>query len=72
MSQESLSIPQNSLLEILKFQPESVPIQLFDSLFVNYDSSPLTENERNEIAGARGEYSSGETIQKKLIENYVI
>lgn len=62
MPHESLSIPQKSLLEILKFQPESVLIQLFDSLFVNSDSSPLTEDERNEIAEAKVEYSSGETI----------
>jgi len=65
MVQECLTIPQNSLLDILKFQPESVLIQLFDSLMVNSDSSPLTDEEKIEIDLAKAEYYNGETISWK-------
>ncbi len=65
MMQECLTIPQNSLYEILKFQPESVIIQLFDKLMINSDSSPLTEEEKIEIASAKTEFYNGETIEWK-------
>ena len=65
MVQECLTIPQNSLYDILKFQPESVLIQLFDSLMVNSDSSPLTDEEKIEIDSAKAEYYNGETISWK-------
>ena len=65
MGQESLSIPQNSLLEILKYQPESVLIELFDSLIINSDTNPLTNEERIEIAQAKTDYNNGDTIKWK-------
>jgi hypothetical protein len=63
MAQESLTIPQNSLLEMLRFQPESVLIRLFDNLLVKSDSSRLTDEEKNDIEQAKSEYYNGETIQ---------
>lgn len=62
MEQECLTIPQNSLMEMLKFQPESVLIQLFDNLIVNSDSSPLSDEERSEIDSAKSEFNNGKTI----------
>ncbi len=65
MPQNSLKIPQKSLLDILRFQPESVLIQLFDSLLVKSDSAPLTKEEKSDIEQAKSEYYKGETIQWK-------
>jgi len=65
MSHESLSIPQESLLDILKFQPESVLIELFDSLIVHSESYLLTNDEKIEIELAKEEYQNGETISWK-------
>ena len=58
-------IPQDSLLEILKLQPESVLIQLFDKLIISPETSPLTDEEKLEIQQAKEEYAKGETIAWK-------
>lgn len=62
MENGSILIPQNSLLEILKFQPESVLIHLFDILMIHSDTSPLTTEEKIYIESALEEYSNGETV----------
>jgi hypothetical protein len=62
MEQECLTIPQSTLLEMLKFQPESVLIKLFDDLFIRSDTSPLSNEEKNDIATAISDYNKGETI----------
>jgi hypothetical protein len=65
MKQDAIMIPQNSLWEILKYQPESLLIELFDKLIISSDSSPLSAEEKVEIADAKVEYSIGETITWK-------
>ena len=65
MEQDCLMIPQNSLLDILKFQPESVLIKLFDELIISSDNSPLTDEEKYDIEMAKDEYLKGETINWK-------
>ncbi len=62
MEQDCITIPQNSLLDILKYQPESVLIDIFDKLMINSDTSPLTNEERLDIVEAKKEYLNGETI----------
>lgn len=63
--QENITIPQNSLFEMLKFQPESILIDLFDNLLVSSDSSPLTNEEKKEIELAKSEFLNKETIRWK-------
>ncbi len=62
MQQENLTIPKESLREILKAQPESVLFELFESLMVSSDTSPLSEEERTDLEKGREEYHRGETI----------
>ena len=62
MAHESLSIPQETLLDILKFQPESVLIELFDNLIVSSEMYPLTNEEKIEIEHAKEEFQNGKTI----------
>lgn len=62
MQEENLTIPKESLKEILKAQPESVIIELFENLMVSSDTTPLTEEERADLETAREEYYKGETI----------
>lgn len=62
MEKENLTIPKESLREILKAQPESVIVELFESLMVSSDTSPLTEEERTDLETGREEYYKGETI----------
>lgn len=62
MARDCIMIPQDSLLEILKFQPESVLIKLFDNLIISSDDSPLTDEEKLDIEKGKEEYLKGETI----------
>ena len=62
---ETEDISQDTLLELLKSQPEPILIQLFDQLIVSSDTSPLTDEERVEIENAKKEYYNGETIKWK-------
>jgi hypothetical protein len=65
MVQDCITIPQNSLMDILRYQPESVLIELFDKLLISSDTSPLTEEEKIDISNAKQEYYNGETIAWK-------
>ncbi len=65
MTQDCIEIPQDSLLDILKYQPESILIELFDKLLISYDTSPLTDEEKIDIANAKKEHYLGETIPWK-------
>jgi hypothetical protein len=64
MEHDKLTIPKQSLKEILKAQPESVIYELFESLMVSSDTSPLTEEEKADLQTGREEYFKGETIQQ--------
>ena len=65
MEQNCITIPQNSLMDILRYQPESVLIELFDKLLISSDTSPLTDDEKIDIANAKKEYYNGETLAWK-------
>ncbi len=57
-----IMIPQETLVTILKLQPESVLIKLFDDLIISSEDSPLSDEEKIDIENAKQEYYSGETI----------
>ena len=65
MEKGCLTIPQDSLFDMLKYQPESVLIQLFEKLIVSSDTSTLTVEEQQDINFAKEEYYNGETISWK-------
>lgn len=50
---------------MIKFQPESVLIQLFDKLILTSDSSPLSQEVWIEINSAISEFNNGGTISWK-------
>ena len=62
---EQLTISRQTLLEILKSQPESILIDLFETVMVKADTSPLTKEETKEISEAKAEYYEGKTISWK-------
>lgn len=62
MAQDMIMIPQETLVTILKLQPESVLIKLFDDLIISSEDSPLSDEEKIDIENAKQEYYSGETI----------
>lgn len=58
-----LEIPQKTLVDILKSQPESVIIDIFEQTLIELDDSPLTEDELEDIRIAKEEYYNGNTIE---------
>lgn len=65
MQTELLTIPQKTLVDILKSQPESVIIDIFEQTLIEFDDSPLTIDEIEDIRVAKEEYYNGNTIEWK-------
>lgn len=62
MTTANLTIPKKTIYDILKAQPEDVLLEIFEEIMVNYDTSPLNEDEKQEIREAKQEYEAGNTI----------
>ncbi|MBX3043714.1 MAG: hypothetical protein KIT33_02615 [Candidatus Kapabacteria bacterium] len=43
-------------MDILRNQPESILIEIFDKLLISYDTSPLIDEEKIDITDAKKEY----------------
>lgn len=63
MDKNTLQLPKNMLLDILKYQPEDVLIELFDNLLVSNDTSPLSGEELKEVESAKKDYLAGNVIE---------
>lgn len=64
MEHTNLVIPRETLLDILKSQSESVIIDLFESLMIKSDTSPLTKGKKDEIELAIDKIVDINTIRK--------
>ncbi len=62
MSGNLISLPEETIINMLKTLPEDVLVNLFWKTLMEYDDSPLTNEEREEIEKAKEEFKKGETI----------
>jgi len=63
MDSNTIPLKKEKLIEFLKSFPEDDLEEIFLSLLVGSDDSPLSEEEREAIRVALQEYESGETIK---------
>ena len=63
MGSKILSIPEDSLIAVLKTLPENELIEIFWKALVESDVSPLSHEEREEIKKGKMEFEKGETIK---------
>jgi hypothetical protein len=68
MGNTTLNIPQSQIVDLLKTLPQEKLIEIFNEVIVSYDSSPLTNNEKNKISEALAEYKAGELVDWKDIK----
>lgn len=59
----TLSIPEDSLINILKTLPERDLIEIFWKTLVESEVFPLNSREKEEIQKAKIEFEKGETIK---------
>lgn len=63
MSSKTLSIPEEAVVNMLKTLPEDMLVDVFWKTVAESDTSPLTQEEKEEIRRAKKEYEKGETIK---------
>ena len=59
----TLSIPEDSLINILKTLPERDLVEIFWKTLVESEVFPLNDKEKEEIQKAKIEFEKGETIK---------
>ncbi len=64
MPVKRLSIPEDSLVSMLKMLPENILLNLFWKTLVKSDISPLKRAEKKDIRKAKDEFRKGKTIIK--------
>ncbi len=63
MGSKILSMPEEALISMLKTLPENALIDIFWKTLVESDTSPLTQEEREELEKGKIEFEKGETIK---------
>ena len=63
MHTKNLSMPEDALVNMLKTLPVHALIEIFWRTFVESDTSPLTEDEREELEKGKTESAKGKTIK---------
>ncbi|MEK7296543.1 MAG: hypothetical protein AAB069_01460 [Planctomycetota bacterium] len=63
MSNKTLDMPEEALVNMLKALPEEALVEIFWKTLVESDVSPLTGEEKEEIREGTIEYKKGETIK---------
>ena len=62
MEIKNISIPIDIIIELLKKLDEEVKQEIFEKVFLEEDTTPLTMEEKYEIEKAKKELKNGETI----------
>ncbi len=63
MSERTLLLPEEALINMLKTLPENALVDIFWKTLVRSDVSPLTQEEKEEIKKSREEFKKGETVK---------
>jgi len=59
---KTINLPEEALVAMLRTLPEDVLAEVFWKTLVEYDTSPLTGEEKKAVEEARSEFDRGETI----------
>ncbi len=59
---KTISIPENSIIEMLRALPEETLTDIFSKILIQGDASPLTDEEKTSYKKALKEYEKGEVI----------
>ena len=66
MSIKTALVPIESLINLLKSLSEEAKEEIFEKVFIEEDTVPLTNEERQAVMKAEEEFKSGETIRWPL------
>ena len=59
---KTINLPEEALVAMLRTLPEDVLAEVFWKTLVEYDTSPLTSEEKKAVEEARSEFDRDETI----------
>lgn len=57
-----MNIPFEKIVEIVRNLNEDLKEKLFKEVFLEFDTTPLTDKEKNRLKEAMDDYNKGETI----------
>ncbi|MEO5571291.1 MAG: hypothetical protein ABIT08_00410 [Bacteroidia bacterium] len=60
---KTISVPENSIIEMLKSLPENTLADIFWKTFVHSDATPLSKEEKKDILKARAEHNRKQTVK---------
>ncbi len=63
MNSKNLSIPEDTIVNMLKVLPKDVLVDIFWKTLVEYDITPLTLEEKEDIEKGIKELQNGNTIK---------
>ena len=61
-SLKEVKIPFSTIVDIVKNLSDDLKNELFERVFIEYDTSPLSEQEKKFLNEGLAEYEKGETI----------
>ena len=65
MTNKTLTLPEDVVVNLLKTLPEDILVDIFWKTLVESDVSPLTKEEREAIEQGKSEFNKRETIKWK-------
>ena len=68
MEVKTVNLPEDALIAMLKALPEDVLADVFWKAMVDYDVSPMTDEEKRAVKEAKSEFEKGETLSWKDIK----
>ncbi len=63
METKTTTISVDSLISLLKSLDDEVKEEIFEKVFIEEDTSPLSDEERRSLSMAESELKTGETIK---------
>ena len=67
MEVKTVSLPEDAIIGMLKALPEDVLANIFWKAMIDYDPSPISDDEQKLVLKARSEFEKGETFSWKDI-----
>jgi len=59
---KTINLPEEALVAMLRTLPEDVLAEIFWKTLVEYDTSPLTDEEKKAVEEAKAEFNNGESV----------
>ena len=68
MEVKTVSLPEDAIIAMLKALPEDALANIFWKAMIDYDYSPMSDDERKLVQEVKSEFEKGDTLSWKDIK----